>query len=494
MLKARRLIPSENQIGENLISQEQGKQKRIEILNTFPQNDYPVAVKKIMSKKKIDDTFKAVRIFLTPIGRFPYSMTPDGEYFFNWKGAKATVFYISTLLIFFSVICGYSGYLLLYLSHKHYHKKLSEYSGHNCSKLGTNFAIEDYQATEEMLKFISEKMVFIVVVIAIVLNVITQSFSAIFRGSQTAQFFNKSKDYGSRIGFKPSKSLKLTIALEIGFVVFFFIAMVVLFLIPEDAFPCFHSAGHFVRDTVKAIKIVTLKPFVKDPRNVGSKTEDCVVSFIILLFLSYVYTTYKVNIMFYSYICKSISSCFKAWNRRAKVYFANFPQKEAKMQQKVFQKRYLIEKLAADHFILLKLVRMTDDLFGPIITTYFFTQIVTICFTIYVIIDLGFSIMSMLAFMILLQTSVLLYIVTSNASNVHEEATKGFESLRTVKMKNLGFREDRVLEALLTSFRGPPVFLTGSKMFNINRQIILTIFSIIVTYFVVLFQMIRFWN
>ena len=133
-------------------------------------------------------------------------------------------------------------------------------------------------------------------------------------------------------------------------------------------------------------------------------------------------------------------------------------------------------------------------LYGPIITTYFFSQIVIICFIIYVIIDLGLSIMSTLALMILVQTSILLYMVTSTASRVHEEATLGFDSLRTASMKNLGFREEKVLRALLTSFGGPSVYMTGSKMFNIHRPTILTIFSNIATYFVVLFQIIRYWD
>ena len=154
----------------------------------------------------------------------------------------------------------------------------------------------------------------------------------------------------------------------------------------------------------------------------------------------------------------------------------------------------MVEKLASDHFILLKLVKMTDDLYGPVITTYFFSQIITICFIIYVIIDLGLSIMSLLASMILIQASILLYMVTLTASKVHEEATLGFDSLRTASMKNLGFREEKILRALLTSFSGPPVFMTGSKLFNIHRPTILTIFSIIATYFVVLFQIIRYWD
>ena len=397
------------------------------------------------------------------------------------------VFYITTLFVLFLVISGIWGYFCLHLSHHSYHQKIAESSGHNCSKLMTKHSQEECEVTEEILRIIKPKVVFVVVVLAIILNVMIQSFTAIFRGNQTAQFFNRSLDYAHKIGFKASRRLKLKIKFEICFIVFFLICMVTLYFIPENYFASFYPAEHFVRDTVLAIKLMTLRPFISDPRSLGSKTTDEVVNLLILFSLIYLYTTYKINIMFYSYICKAISSSFKSWNRKTKSYFT-------KPQQFVIPKNQLIEKLASDHFILLKLVKITDDLYGPIITTYFFSQIVIICFIIYVIIDLGLSIMSTLALMILVQTSILLYMVTCTASRVHEEATLGFDSLRTASMKNLGFREEKVLRALLTSFGGPPVYMTGSKMFNIHRPTILTIFSIIATYFVVLFQIIRYWD
>ena len=126
-----------------------------------------------MHRKKIDDTFKAVRIFLTWIGRFPFSFSPDGEYLFNWKGLKAILFYFTTLFFFFLVVSGFWGYLCLQLTHHTYKHQLVGSEGHNCSDLGTMRNQEECEVTEQILDTVQPRVVFLAVVLAIVLNVMT---------------------------------------------------------------------------------------------------------------------------------------------------------------------------------------------------------------------------------------------------------------------------------------------------------------------------------
>ena len=107
------------------------------------------------------------------------------------------------------------------------------------------------------------------------------------------------------------------------YIVFFLISMVILYFIPpENYITCVYPDTHFVRETVYAIKLMTLRPFLSDPRSVGSQTFDELINLIILFSLIYLYTTYKINIMFYSSMCKAISSSFKSWNMRARGYFS----------------------------------------------------------------------------------------------------------------------------------------------------------------------------
>merc|ERR1712126_740316 len=103
------------------------------------------------------------------------------------------------------------------------------------------------------------------------------------------------------------------------------------------------------------------------------------------------------------------------------------------------------------------------------------------------VIELGITMMSLWAVLLLLQTSVILYLVANTATRVHEEAMAGFGSLRWAYLRHMTQEEERNVQTLLTSFSGPPIMLTGGKLFGIHRPFILTIFGVIVTYFVVLY-------
>ena len=171
-------------------------------------------------------------------------------------------------------------------------------------------------------------------------------------------------------------------------------------------------------------------------------------------------------------------------------YFENLPSYGVQKPKKD-NDPYTLIQLVESHFILIELVKNTDEIFGPIITTYFFTQVIIICFIIYEVIELGITMMSLLAVLILFQTSLILFLVANNASKVNEAATMGFDSLRWAYLSQMTEDEERKVQNLLTSFSGPPIMLTGSKLFGIQRPFILTTFGVIVTYFVVEFQILN---
>ena len=171
-------------------------------------------------------------------------------------------------------------------------------------------------------------------------------------------------------------------------------------------------------------------------------------------------------------------------------YFDNLPSYGIPKSKKDNDPYNLIQ-LVESHFLLIELVKNTDDIFAPIITTYFFTQVIIICFIIYEVIELGLTMMSVWAILLLVQTSLILYLVANTATKVHEEAMAGFGSLRWAYLRHMTSEEERNVQTLLTSFSGPPIMLTGARLFGIHRPFILTIFGVIVTYFVVLYQIMR---
>ena len=102
------------------------------------------------------------------------------------------------------------------------------------------------------------------------------------------------------------------------------------------------------------------------------------------------------------------------------------------------------------HFVLLKLVSETNEVLGAMVGSYFGTQVIILCFETYFLVDVGFSRgwLTSYAFLILLQTMLIMVMVALTASSVHEEATEGFEAIRGALRNQHSIEEDRMVRLI----------------------------------------------
>ena len=434
-------------------------------------------------KKQIGTALSPLRIFMTVIGRFPFTKVPEELdpfnhlYIFSWKGPGVVTFIVSSLFICSWLIFGLCGYLDLYLNLQGIEETAIKKSNDSSMEL------DDIMLYKELLSLIDENLVIMIPMLAMILNTIIQSLVALLNGSKASQFLTKWKDDLAFIKIDIGDGMRNQVIFEILFIVFFIFLIFLAFAIP------FETNGdtniHFIRNTVTAVKVATFRSFMEDPRKLGTGVDIG-----ILVMTCYVFSSYKCCLFFYNCVCQSLSNGFKTWNQMTENYFDNLPSYGIPKSKKDNDPYNLIQ-LVESHFLLIELVKNTDDIFAPIITTYFFTQVIIICFIIYEVIELGLTMMSVWAVLLLVQTSLILYLVANTATKVHEEAMAGFGSLRWAYLRHMTSEEERNVQTLLTSFSGPPIMLTGARLFGIHRPFILTIFGVIVTYFVVLYQIMR---
>ena len=434
-------------------------------------------------------SFPSIQSFLACMGRFPFSRAKkeeeeEGVWVYHMCSLASLPFHVSSGLVLIWLGVMLTGYTTLWI--KASPQKTNALSL-NCSFEGlpTNATSMPCTQTKVIFDQVNRTITFVVFFLMFILNHAAQSINVVCRGDLMAQFLTEWEATVKDLGFKKTRDILLRLALEIiytcamfGFVVYLEFENEKQGNIDTTATPT-----HFVRDTVKSVIIITLHPFSSD---FESAIEDNFANAISTLFMFYVYISFKSTIVFYTYVCASLSQMFKLWNERAKCYF----QKCARIEQKQGKDEKLLE-LGRQHFRLVQLVQNMDTGFGLIITTYFISLVGIVIFTIHFFVSylLSSPMMSFWLFIVILApSSVSLLNVALAASNVQREAMQGFESLRGTTLETLDLEEKGVLESLLISFRGPQPVLTGLGLFQITRPFILSVGGIIVTYFILLYQ------
>lgn len=220
------------------------------------------------------------------------------------------------------------------------------------------------------------------------------------------------------------------------------------------------------------------------------------------IFFIFVFISSKVYIFLFLFKCKLLRNAFANWNGR--VYAAvlrggDFIQSD--------RGRTTYGLLFKDHCILLDLMEGTDRLFSTIIESYFGLQVVSICFEGYFFIRTAkwsskqneaseegtFFIRPNDYFpglIILVQSVLILIIVSKAAAEVGEEALAGLEVIRRKTM--LGRRTDEELYFALSMFSSYTAYkklqLCGGGYFYLDKEFIIGIISTIFSYFIITYQ------
>jgi hypothetical protein len=301
--------------------------------------------------------------------------------------------------------------------------------------------------TKYLKDIVDKDIIFLIFFLTIIINNAAQSLNVLLRGREMAAFLTAWARGLREVGYATTCCIRLRLGAEL-LGTLLMLGLITHLEFAEVAF-AFDGAEtedvptHFVRDTIKSMMIITLQPFMADPRNAVNSTL-CNGFYLMLMF--YIFSSYKFTIFFYTYCCNTISESFKIWNRRAKRFF--HPDGGAK------EDGVTVQQLASQHFTLVQLVHDADHVFGLIITTYFVSLVGIIIFTIYEIILYSFGTMSLwLTVLIFLPSSLTLLTVAMAASEVAEAAAGGLEPVRAGWMEERGPAEDRALARLLAGLQ-----------------------------------------
>ncbi|KAG7167971.1 putative Trehalose receptor-containing protein [Homarus americanus] len=125
---------------------------------------------------------------------------------------------------------------------------------------------------------------------------------------------------------------------------------------------------------------------------------------------------------------------------------------------------------AVVHYQLVRLVRETEYIFGPMLQCYYASTVIILCTELYLLAyRIGSSQYSadgvIATSLMTLQTAAVFVQVSLSAAAVQE-----------------------VKDELTTALTGSPLYITGGKFFVINRPFIITVLSAVVTYFIVMIQ------
>ncbi|XP_050721097.1 uncharacterized protein LOC127000967, partial [Eriocheir sinensis] len=142
---------------------------------------------------------------------------------------------------------------------------------------------------------------------------------------------------------------------------------------------------------------------------------------------------------------------------------------------------------------LVSLVRDTQAFFSPVLQCYFASTVVIVCTELYLLaqgVGSGLLLTEEVVVLVLLtlQTTWLLVHVSLAAAGVQEQA----EATGDVLGRGLPFAasaEDKHHVGELTrSLAVSPLHITGGNFFTINRSFILTVVSVVLSYFIVILQ------
>ncbi|XP_063591226.1 gustatory receptor family protein 3-like [Penaeus indicus] len=141
------------------------------------------------------------------------------------------------------------------------------------------------------------------------------------------------------------------------------------------------------------------------------------------------------------------------------------------------------------------MVRNTEKLFSVSLQCFYASQVVTMCLELYLVAyrvgmqthyERGEALWQSL---IITQTFAVFLLVSIQASAVYEEAEASVDVLR----RGLPFAApDRVkfhFGELITSLTGSPICITGGKFFYIHRPFIITVVGAVLSYFIIILQL-----
>ncbi|XP_068222921.1 uncharacterized protein [Palaemon carinicauda] len=335
------------------------------------------------------------------------------------------------------------------------------------------FAFIGEENPKEDARVESIKLIGVVIMCGYQLNAWVQVINALFASESVCRLLNTWDELGTSMGIDPTKGVHLKASMQVGFMILFIIAMLVATAVGKPTFVL------YVLDAVS----VDMYLIPSDWMLPGSLYRKFIHIVVVLVSL-HQFAINKGTVFSFTTHCHFLKAGMMTWN-------AYLSQALEDIWEKGEQDGlcYLLQSRRK----LIQLVRTTEKIFSPILQCYFATTVVIVCTELYLLAQRLKSKTREMDEMIILclftvQTTSLLIHVSLAAGSVQEQA----ETSRDVLIRGLpvtASEDDKFYMGELTrSVSIVSVYISGGNFYAVNRPFILTVVSVVASYFIVILQ------
>ncbi|XP_021947086.2 uncharacterized protein LOC110845035 [Folsomia candida] len=334
------------------------------------------------------------------------------------------------------------------------------------------FAVSSWD--EEEKRNFESNLVPFVLVWSCLLHSSISSISFIIKRKTVAKFLNywnfaiDSMDIDVPKGIK--RYVLMNHAFFLSFLIIIFIAYRILCL-------------NLIRGGSVLVGILTVRPVIFLFDSTQGLFKIRIFGMVVILYSVY---ASRAFLLLFSFKSKLLRHAFKIWNKRLKMLIRSSPTAT------YTDEKLRCEKAFEDYRVLLKLVRLTDQVFGMVLQSYYGSQLLNMCFELYYLARSGTynktPLEILAALIVLVQNIYIFFTVSLDAANVNEEAMRGLEILRRTGISQNQSIHRKYLMANMQIIFTQKIVLSGGKYFSVDRPFIVTVLGAVFTYFIIVLQ------
>nr|XP_053646745.1 uncharacterized protein LOC128698514 isoform X1 [Cherax quadricarinatus] len=339
----------------------------------------------------------------------------------------------------------------------------------------TMFSQSEIHQTQENITIFDIKMLVVLLIGGNLMNAWVQVLSLLYGGQRVCGLLNSWNSLVAATHLDPLKGLQVTMRMQIGLLCGFCVIVLTLSFMEAPDVLVWGLDG-----VAQTILLVPEEWFYQSPAFVKVvRVVTCVVCL-------HLFSVFKSFLFSFIINCHMLKNGLASWNHQLSDAL------EA-MWRVGGRRRGHLGMLVQSHFQLVRLVRETEEIFGPMLQCYYGSTVVILCTELYLLAyRLGCSIYSadgvVTIALMTLQTAAVFTMVSLSAAAIEEVANDSIDILRRGIPFNTSNRDKFNMEELTMALTRSPIYITGGKFFVINRPFIITVMSAVITYFIVMIQ------
>ncbi|XP_068210583.1 uncharacterized protein [Palaemon carinicauda] len=346
----------------------------------------------------------------------------------------------------------------------------------------------------------------VIIIVGCLMNAWVEVFYLLYNRNRFCTYLGQWQDIAQRTGLNPTKGLRRSTTI----LAIFLYTFIVLVLI----------ASAFGGDTLGGVENALAKVFLLIPEEwfTGDMFAITALRITVGILICHLYVVYKGALFVFVTVCHVLYNAFHQWKEeliKTMDFIWCMDRRETALCSAITVTVAAaigvevgenpppseespcvgMDELVKNHWIIVKMVRETEKLFAPTLQCFYSTQVVTLCLELYLVayrMSLGEQYQTEeLAWqtIIIAQTFIVFFLVSMKASYVYEEASSSLDVLRRGLPYTASDKDKFHFKELVTSVTGSPICITGGGFFYINRPFIITVIGAVVSYFIIILQL-----